>query len=142
MTGKVGGVSRDVGVDEHVEGRVTGRETRRQTAGGQAAEGQMARGGRWAALLLPRAGLKRWLAVTLAGVALTGLGIGIGLRYLLASLEAPQWERLLTLGFLPDWLGGVLLLGEPLTPRLLAASAAILGGVALVVLLGGKRRVS
>lgn len=32
-------------------------------------------------------------------------------------------------------LGGVLLLGEPLTPRLLAASAAILGGVALVVLL-------
>ncbi len=110
MTGKVGGVSRDVGVDEHVEGRVTGRETRRQTAGGQAAEGQMARGGRWAALLLPRAGLKRWLAVTLAGVALTGLGIGIGLRYLLASLEAPQWERLLTLGFLPDWLRGVLLL--------------------------------
>ena len=35
-------------------------------------------------------------------------------------------------------LGGVFLLGEPLTPRLLAASAAILGGVALVVVLGGK----
>jgi len=34
-------------------------------------------------------------------------------------------------------LGGVLLLGEPLTARLLAASAAILGGVALVVLVGG-----
>ena len=32
-------------------------------------------------------------------------------------------------------LGGVLLLAEPLTPRLLAASAAILGGVAMVVLL-------
>ena len=30
------------------------------------------------------------------------------------------------------------LLGEPLTPRLLAASAAILGGVALVVLLERK----
>jgi drug/metabolite transporter (DMT)-like permease len=35
-------------------------------------------------------------------------------------------------------LGGVLLLGEPLTPRLLAASAAVIGGVALVVLLGGS----
>ena len=33
-------------------------------------------------------------------------------------------------------------LGEPLTPRLVAASTAILGGVALVVLLGAKRRVS
>jgi drug/metabolite transporter (DMT)-like permease len=33
-------------------------------------------------------------------------------------------------------LGGVALLGEPLTPRLLLASAAILGGIALVVLLG------
>ena len=32
-------------------------------------------------------------------------------------------------------MGGVFLLGEPLTPRLLAASAAILGGVAMVVLL-------
>ena len=39
-------------------------------------------------------------------------------------------------------LGGVFLLGEPMTPRLLAASAAILGGVALVVLLGGKGRAS
>jgi len=37
-------------------------------------------------------------------------------------------------------LGGVFLLGEPLTPRLLAASAAILGGIALVVLLGGSGR--
>ena len=37
-------------------------------------------------------------------------------------------------------MGGVLLLGEPLTPRLLAASAAILGGVALVVLLGARGR--
>ena len=36
-------------------------------------------------------------------------------------------------------LGGVFLLGEPLTPRLLVASAAILGGVALVVLLGGRK---
>jgi drug/metabolite transporter (DMT)-like permease len=37
-------------------------------------------------------------------------------------------------------LGGVFLLGEPLTPRLLAASAAILGGVAMVVVLGGSGR--
>ena len=37
-------------------------------------------------------------------------------------------------------LGGVFLLGEPLTPRLVAASMAILGGVALVVALGGKGR--
>lgn len=36
-------------------------------------------------------------------------------------------------------LGGVLLLGEPLTPRLLGASAAILGGVGLVVMMGGTR---
>lgn len=36
-------------------------------------------------------------------------------------------------------LGGVALLGEPLTPRLLLAAAAILGGIALVVLLGGPR---
>ena len=33
-------------------------------------------------------------------------------------------------------LGGVLLLGEPLTARLVLASIAILGGVALVVLVG------
>ena len=31
-------------------------------------------------------------------------------------------------------LGGVLLLGEPLTPRLLACSIAILGGIAVVVM--------
>lgn len=37
-------------------------------------------------------------------------------------------------------LGGVLLLGEPLTVRLLLASAAILGGVAMVVVPGGKAR--
>lgn len=30
--------------------------------------------------------------------------------------------------------GGVLLLGEPITPRLLLASVAILGGIALVIL--------
>jgi len=35
-------------------------------------------------------------------------------------------------------LGGVVLLGEPLTLRLLLASAAILGGIALVVVLGPK----
>ena len=35
-------------------------------------------------------------------------------------------------------LGGVFLLGEPLTARLLAASAAIIGGVAMVVVLGRK----
>ena len=34
--------------------------------------------------------------------------------------------------------GGVLLLGEPITPRLLLASVAILGGIALVIL--AKRR--
>ena len=39
-------------------------------------------------------------------------------------------------------LGGEFLLGEPLTPRLLAASAAILGGVAMVVVLSGERRVA
>jgi len=37
-------------------------------------------------------------------------------------------------------LGGVLLLGEPLTPRLLAASIAIIGGIALVVLAGKQRQ--
>ena len=36
-------------------------------------------------------------------------------------------------------LGGVFLLGEPLTLRLLAASVAILGGGALVVMTGAKR---
>jgi len=36
-------------------------------------------------------------------------------------------------------LGGVFLLGEPLTLRLLAASVAILGGVALVIVTGAKR---
>jgi drug/metabolite transporter (DMT)-like permease len=35
-------------------------------------------------------------------------------------------------------LGGVVLLGEPLTLRLLLASAAILGGIGLVVVLGNK----
>ena len=35
-------------------------------------------------------------------------------------------------------LGGVVLLGEPVTLRLLLASAAILGGIALVVVLGAK----
>jgi len=36
-------------------------------------------------------------------------------------------------------LDGVVLLGEPLPLRLLLASAAILGGIALVVLLGASR---
>jgi drug/metabolite transporter (DMT)-like permease len=36
-------------------------------------------------------------------------------------------------------LGGVVLLGEPLTLRLLAASIAIIGGIALVVLAGKQR---
>jgi len=30
-------------------------------------------------------------------------------------------------------MGGIALLGEPLTPRLLASSAAVLGGIALVI---------
>ncbi len=38
-------------------------------------------------------------------------------------------------------LGGVLLLSEPLTPRLIAAAVAILGGVALVVLARAPRQV-
>ena len=37
-------------------------------------------------------------------------------------------------------LGGVFLLGEALTSRLLAASAAILGGFAMVVVMGGRGR--
>jgi drug/metabolite transporter (DMT)-like permease len=37
-------------------------------------------------------------------------------------------------------LGGVALLSEPLTLRLLLASAAILGGIALVVVLGRRVR--
>jgi drug/metabolite transporter (DMT)-like permease len=39
-------------------------------------------------------------------------------------------------------LGGVLFLGEQTTPRLLGASVAILGGIALVVLEGARSRVS
>ena len=39
-------------------------------------------------------------------------------------------------------LGGVFLLGEALTPRLLVASAAILGGIAMVVVMGGRGRVA
>lgn len=37
-------------------------------------------------------------------------------------------------------LGGVILLGEVLTPRLLLASAAILGGVAIAIIAGERRK--
>lgn len=37
-------------------------------------------------------------------------------------------------------LGGVFLLGEALTSRLLAASAATLGGIAMIVVMGGRGR--
>ena len=38
-------------------------------------------------------------------------------------------------------LGGVFLLGEALTPRLMVASAAILGGIAMVVVMERMGRV-
>jgi len=61
-------------------------------------------------------------------------GVGYALWYAaLPSLAATTAASLQLAVPVLAALGGVLLIGEPLTPRLLIASAAILGGIALVV---------
>jgi drug/metabolite transporter (DMT)-like permease len=79
-----------------------------------------------------------WYAF-LSGALTSGLGYAIWYTALpqLASTTAATVQLSVPL---IAALGGVVLLGEPLTLRLLAASIAIIGGIALVVLAGGQGR--
>jgi hypothetical protein len=57
----------------------------------------------WRQLLMPAFGLKRWLAVLVAGVVSIGLGMAV---FLHDFLSTPQWSAFmsaLTLQFLPQW---------------------------------------
>ena len=57
----------------------------------------------WRMLLRPAFGLKRWLAVLIAGIVLIGAGFVMLLH---DFLSAPQWSAfvgVLTLRFLPPW---------------------------------------
>ncbi|MFB2661287.1 DMT family transporter [Shewanella mangrovisoli] len=62
-------------------------------------------------------------------------GLGYAIWYSILPLLSPTYAATVQLSVpLIAAVGGVLLLGEPLSLRLLAASCAILGGIALVVL--------
>ena len=102
-------------------------------------------------------GLPLALALALAGIAGSGLpllpvlyavlsgALASGLGYAVWYGVLPRLSRIragivqLTVPAIAA-IGGVLLIAEPLTPRLLSASAAILGGVALALVAGGRRR--
>jgi len=92
-----------------------------------------------ALVLMDRASLTPAGAVyaILSGALASGVGYAIwytALPFLRATTAATVQLGVPVLAAL----GGVVLLGEPLTPRLLLASAAILGGIALVVVLGAS----
>src|SRR5690606_3982712 len=77
-----------------------------------------------------------WYAVA-SGALASGMGYAIWYR-VLPALKATNAATLQLSVPVIAAMGGVLLLGEPITPRLLLASVAILGGIALVIL--AKRR--
>ena len=77
-----------------------------------------------------------WYAVA-SGALASGMGYAIWYR-VLPALKATNAATLQLSVPVIAAVGGVLLLGEPITPRLLLASVAILGGIALVIL--AKRR--
>jgi uncharacterized cofD-like protein len=57
----------------------------------------------WRQLLKPAIGLKRWLALLVAGILLIGMGLAV---FLHDMLSAPQWSSFVsafTLQFLPQW---------------------------------------
>ncbi|QQD23967.1 EamA family transporter [Venatoribacter cucullus] len=80
-----------------------------------------------------------WYAVA-SGALASGMGYAIWYR-VLPALKATNAATLQLSVPVIAAVGGVLLLGEPITPRLLLASVAILGGIALVIL-GKERRLS
>ena len=74
----------------------------------------------WRQLLRPAIGLKRWLALLIAGVVLIGMGLAV---FLHDFLSAPQWSAFvgtLTLQFLPQW-------ARVLLPVTLGALLALVG---------------
>ncbi|UZK03835.1 DMT family transporter [Venatoribacter cucullus] len=73
-----------------------------------------------------------WYAVA-SGALASGMGYAIWYR-VLPALKATNAATLQLSVPVIAAVGGVLLLGEPITPRLLLASVAILGGIALVIL--------
>ena len=84
--------------------------------------------------------LIHWMRVDLAGIAFASLsgaitsGVGYVIWYLaLPSLKAASAATVQLSVPVLTAAGGILLLGEPLTIRFLLASAAVLGGIALVV---------
>jgi drug/metabolite transporter (DMT)-like permease len=89
--------------------------------------------------LLPWAGFSwRGVACALASGALTsGLGYVIWYRALQGLAATTAASVQLSVPVLAT-LGGVLLLSEPLTPQLLYASLALLGGLGLVILAGRR----
>lgn len=80
-----------------------------------------------------------WYAVA-SGALASGMGYAIWYR-VLPALKATNAATLQLSVPVIAAVGGVLLLGEPITPSLLLASVAILGGIALVIL-GKERRLS
>ncbi len=80
-----------------------------------------------------------WYAVA-SGALASGMGYAIWYR-VLPALKATNAATLQLSVPVIAAVGGVLLLGEPITPRLLLASVAILGGIALVIL-GKERKLS
>lgn len=58
----------------------------------------------WSLFLKPGLGVKRWLLAALAGILLTSFGLAI-LLYVLLANGPLHW---FTLGFLPEWLRGVI----------------------------------
>ena len=78
--------------------------------------------------------------LALASGALTsGLGYVIWYRALQGLAEATAASVQLSVPVLAT-LGGVVLLAEPVTPQLVYASAALLGGLALVIRAGQARK--
>jgi uncharacterized cofD-like protein len=57
----------------------------------------------WRQLLKPAFGLKRWLAVLMAGVVLIGLGLGVLLHDIFNNLQRSALVQIVTLQFLPAW---------------------------------------
>lgn len=78
-----------------------------------------------------------WYAVSSGALA---SGIGYAIWYTaLPALQATNAATMQLSVPVIAALGGVVLLGEPITLRLVLASAAILGGIALVILVGVRR---
>ncbi|MGN6487098.1 MAG: DMT family transporter [Devosia sp.] len=99
-----------------------------------------------AALLLLLAGLLTHpptVGAALYAVASGAIASGLGYAVWYAALPALTRTRAaivqLTVPVIAA-LGGILLIGEALTPRLVVATLAILGGIALALLTGARRR--